>query len=259
MKVFSALTLFCLPLGIASPLSKRACKYFEPNGKYGKQGFSKPTPLSCRVSEGVICTESLAKSDGGNKTLCDYTHANIGIKSKATINVTVVDPQSVLDAVKDAADPKTAEFADFNYTVLLPYHNTEPGIPIGWTGYWQFRPSLHCWEGRLNGCNGDDRPENGRRVQVCAHKLEGWSNNGSIPAAGETKWYKSDQKEAKEATGIPYPLWEDVAETGNGTKETGNGTNSDDDDSAGAGIKHLLCCSSGYLIWTVAGLLWLLV
>ncbi|KAJ4264386.1 hypothetical protein NW762_005584 [Fusarium torreyae] len=232
MKLHSALALFCLPLVLASPHHKRLCKSFEPKGKYGKRGFSKGTPLTCRVSEGVICTESLAESDGGNKTLCDYTHANIAIKSKATVNVTVSNPQYVLGAVQDAADPKAAEFVDFNETVLLPYHNTEPGIPIGWTGYWEFTPSLQCWEGLLTDCEGDDKDKNGTMVQVCAHRLEGWSNNGSIPAAGETKWYNSSSKEAKEAKGIPYSLWEDA-------DIERNGTNTADDDSAGTGVRDL--------------------
>ncbi|KAF4986700.1 hypothetical protein FDECE_15813 [Fusarium decemcellulare] len=232
-------------------LSRRTCKSFETKGKSGRDGATTPYPNVLRTSAGVNCTAQLARSDGGNRTLCDYKRYSMGITLNSTINVSISDTQTVLNAVRDAASPKTAAYVNLNETVLLPYNNTEPGVLVGDVGYWTFTPYLRCWEGLLKSCDGDDIDQDGTAVEVCGYQLNSWKEDGSTTADGETTFLTTDEKTARDAKGIPYPTWEEAVKKQNEAKEK-------DDKSAGTGARCLLEFASTHAIWAGLGTCWLL-
>ncbi|KAF5687211.1 hypothetical protein FDENT_5535 [Fusarium denticulatum] len=95
----------------------------------------------------------------------------MGIVVNSTVNATISDKAALLEIVRDAADPATARSVNLNRTLVIPFSNPHTTVENGITGYWTFLPELHCWNGVLKDCKGDDEDWDGEVVVACGYKM----------------------------------------------------------------------------------------
>ncbi|UPL03923.1 hypothetical protein LCI18_014857 [Fusarium solani-melongenae] len=257
MKLIIGIALLSLFPTWASCLSKRSCASFEPQGKYGNKGYTVPSLKTFRTSEYINCTTELAR-EKGEDDVCEVNRYNMGLTLNSTVNVSVSDIQSVLDAVKEAASSDRSAKIDLNETVLVPFRISEPGIPAGEAGYLAFTPIMRCWEGLLGDCSGDDEKLDGTVVEACGYEYDDHhAVAGEQMVVGKENVVQSNSDELK---GKPQPTWEEAQEEAEKEKDSDSDEKDKDKDSGnsastltgnvlGSGIW-------GCVVWTVMGTLW---
>ncbi|KAF5689598.1 hypothetical protein FCIRC_1293 [Fusarium circinatum] len=104
----------------------------------------------------------------------------MGIVVNSTINATISDKAALLETVRDAADPATARSVNLNRTLVIPFSNPHTTVENGTTGYWTFLPELHCFNGILKDCKGDDEDWDGEVVVACGSKILNRGANASM-------------------------------------------------------------------------------
>ncbi|KAF5539418.1 hypothetical protein FMEXI_8907 [Fusarium mexicanum] len=139
----------------------------------------------------------------------------MGIIVNSTINATISDKAALLEIVRDAADPATVRSLNLNRTLVIPLSNPYTAVENGTTGYWTFLPELHCFNGVLKNCKGDDEDWDGEVVVACGYKMFNRGANASMAEYdGEVsfvqefgaEYSKSDEEDR------PWPEYETAVE-----------------------------------------------
>ncbi|KAF5968256.1 hypothetical protein FCOIX_11504 [Fusarium coicis] len=168
-----------------------------------------------RVSAKINCTTEKAREDGPPMNQCDNDRYKMGIIVNSTVNATISDKANLLEIVRDAADPATARSVNLNRTLVIPFTNPQRTVENGSTGYWAFLPELHCWNGVLKDCKGDDEDWDGEVVVACGYKILSRGANastaeydGQVSFVEEyvAKYSKSDEEDR------PWPEYETAVE-----------------------------------------------
>lgn len=192
-------------------LVKRGCESFEI---MDKEGHSAPGQ-QVRVSAKINCTTEKAREDGPPMDQCNNDRFKMGIIVNSTVNATISDKAALLEIVRDAADPAIARVTNLNRTLVIPFSNPQLTVQNGSTGYWTFLPELHCWNGVLRDCKGDDEDWDGEVVVACGYKILSRGVNAStVVYDGEvtfvkeygSEYSKSDEEER------PWPEYETAVE-----------------------------------------------
>ncbi|KAF4447226.1 hypothetical protein F53441_9213 [Fusarium austroafricanum] len=139
----------------------------------------------------------------------------MGIIVNSTVNATISDKAALPEMVRDAADPAIARSVNMNRTLVIPFSNPHHTVGNGSTGYWAFLPELHCWNGVLRHCKGDDQDWDGTVVVACGYKIFSTGVNAStaiydgkvsfVREHGE-EYNKSDEEKR------PWPEYEKAVE-----------------------------------------------
>ncbi|KAF5650031.1 hypothetical protein F52700_470 [Fusarium sp. NRRL 52700] len=139
----------------------------------------------------------------------------MGIIVNSTINATISDKAALLEIVRDAADPAIAYRVNLNRTLVIPFTNSHDTAENGTTGYWTFLPYLHCWNGVLKDCQGDDEDWDGEVVVACGYKILSRGANASTAVYdGEISFVNEYGKEYSESDeeDRPWPEYETAVE-----------------------------------------------
>ncbi|KAF5963771.1 hypothetical protein FBULB1_13177 [Fusarium bulbicola] len=143
-----------------------------------EKGHSAPG-RQVRVSAHINCTTEKAREDGPPMNQCNNDPYKMGIIVNSTINATISDKAALLEIVRDAADPATANRVNLNRILVIPFTNTHDTAENGTTGYWIFVPELQCFNGVLEDCKGDDEDWDGEAVVACGYKMLSRGANAS--------------------------------------------------------------------------------
>ncbi|KAF5584019.1 uncharacterized protein FSUBG_12933 [Fusarium subglutinans] len=139
----------------------------------------------------------------------------MGIIVNSTINATISDKAALLEIVRNAADPATAQRVNLNRTLVIPFTNPHDTAENGTTGYWTFVPELQCFNGVLKDCKGDDEDWDGEVAVACGYKILSRGANASTAVYdGEVsfvrefgaEYSKSDEEKR------PWPEYETAVE-----------------------------------------------
>ncbi|KAF5020857.1 hypothetical protein F66182_7112 [Fusarium sp. NRRL 66182] len=258
MKPSVSTTLLSLFTASALSLSKRTCRTFEPQGKDGDKGYI-THGKQIRVSSASECTRDPPdeSASGG----CEYDRYKMGITVNATVNVSVSDLSSVVEAVREAADPETVARVNLNETFTMPYTVPQSSIPYNSAGYYTFQPKQRCWSGLLSDCADDDEDLDGTVAQVCGYVLlTKGKMESSTEYDGKSAFVEADKTEDNEDR--PWPEYES-----NATKvredlddrEQDEEDNSEEDSEEDSGATKLTSMSTVFtcLVWPSVAALFL--
>ncbi|KAM0543960.1 hypothetical protein ACHAPJ_012055 [Fusarium lateritium] len=210
MKSLQSIILLLMYPTVALSLSKRTRESFEPKGEYGSEGYTtyaKPV----RVSGPYNCTKDQSRQNGNRSGYCNLDRYKMGITVNSTVNVSVSDITTILEAVRDAADPEEVEHVNLNKTVVMPFSIPYETTPNGTWGWYTFEAKQHCWEGQLGDCSDNDEDKDDTMVKVCGWVfLNGGNNESARTYDGRISFVESAKVEGQEDR--PFPEYEDAVE-----------------------------------------------
>lgn len=131
----------------------------------GANNYTKPSPMTFAVSQGVVCngTSDCSVPVGGDVT------------SQRTTNLTDSTPDWAYQLISNATG------YPFNTTLIGAVENTTYTMKQGSSGYIGFTPTYRCTQGILSGC--DNKHLEGTAVEACTPF--GWEEgtiNGTLAA-----------------------------------------------------------------------------